>query len=188
MKTTLRLTCSHKFIAEELHLKKPVIHIDSDSDVETNHPLDDVARVVEQFKHENKGNVNKPMITTDDYWLNKVVGNGTFIRQTENPSPNLQCRFLLEVEILDDEQVESKFKAKKNVSYPSFNPDTPWNECKPVLEMRDVSEGKYVGLKGKPKIVDNEECESSKQGSKNGDGRKAVNEIPFFLRWWYKRC
>nr|GEU42779.1 hypothetical protein [Tanacetum cinerariifolium] len=141
-------------------------------------------RVVEQFEHENEGNVNKPRITTDDYWLNKVVGNGTFIRQAENPSPNLQCRFLLEVENLDDEQVESKFKAKKNVSYPSFNPDTPWNECKPVLEMRDVSEGKCVGLKGmKPKTVDNEECESSKQGSKNGDGRKAVNEIPLFLRW-----
>ncbi|GKB40334.1 hypothetical protein Tco_0885276 [Tanacetum coccineum] len=43
--------------------------------------------------------------------------------------------------------------------------------------MRDVSEGKCVGLKGKkPKIVDNEECESSKHGSKKGDGRKVVNE------------
>ncbi|GJT25088.1 ALP1-like protein [Tanacetum coccineum] len=30
-------------IYEELHLKKPVSHVDSDSDVETNHPLDDVA-------------------------------------------------------------------------------------------------------------------------------------------------
>ncbi|GKD89643.1 hypothetical protein Tco_1365150, partial [Tanacetum coccineum] len=29
----------------------------------------------------------------------------------------------------------------------------------------------------KPKTTDNEECESSKQGSKKGDGRKAVNEI-----------
>nr|GFA34983.1 hypothetical protein [Tanacetum cinerariifolium] len=43
---------------------------------------------------------------------------------------------------------------------------------------RDVSEGKCAGLIGKkPKIVDNEECETSKQGSKKGYGRKAVNEI-----------
>ncbi|GJX84459.1 hypothetical protein Tco_0335233 [Tanacetum coccineum] len=41
-----------------------------------------------------------------------------------------------EVEDPDDEQVESKFKAKQDVSYPSFNPDTPWDECKPVLGMR----------------------------------------------------
>nr|GEU83223.1 zinc finger, PMZ-type [Tanacetum cinerariifolium] len=42
---------------------------------------------------------------------------------------------------------------------------------------RDVSEGKCAGLKGKkPKTVDNEECESCKQSSKKGDGRKAVNE------------
>ncbi|GJT78347.1 hypothetical protein Tco_1045072 [Tanacetum coccineum] len=40
------------------------------------------------------------------------------------------------IEDPDDEQVESKFKAKNNVSYPSFNSDTPWNECKPVLGMR----------------------------------------------------
>ncbi|GJS28961.1 hypothetical protein Tco_0489581 [Tanacetum coccineum] len=41
----------------------------------------------------------------------------------------------------------------------------------------DVSEGKFDGLKGKkPKTVDNEECESSKQDSKKGDGRKVVNE------------
>nr|GEV12170.1 zinc finger, CCHC-type [Tanacetum cinerariifolium] len=41
----------------------------------------------------------------------------------------------------------------------------------------DVSEGKCAGLKGKkPKTVDNKECESSKQSSKKGDGRKAVNE------------
>ncbi|GJV54530.1 hypothetical protein Tco_1455535 [Tanacetum coccineum] len=167
-----------EMIDEELHPKKPVSHLDSDSDVETNHPLDDVAHVVKQFEHEDEGNVNIPRMTTDDPCLNKPVGNGTFIGQTENPNPNLQGRFLLEVEDRDDEQVESKFKSKKNVSYPSFNLDTPWNECKPVLGMRDVSEGKCAGLKGKkPKTVDNEECETSKQGSKKGDGRKAVNEI-----------
>ncbi|GJY10763.1 hypothetical protein Tco_0378948 [Tanacetum coccineum] len=34
-----------------------------------------------------------------------------------------------------------------------------------------------AGLKGKkPKTVDDDECETSKQGSKKGDGRRAVNE------------
>ncbi|GJY45079.1 hypothetical protein Tco_0433292 [Tanacetum coccineum] len=142
-----------EMIAEELHPKKHVSHVDSDSDVETNHPLDDVAHVVEQFKHEDEGNVIIPRMTIDDPWLKKLVGNDTFIGQTENPNPNLQGRFLLEVEDHNDEQVEFKFKAKKNVSYPSFNPDTSCNECKPVLEIRDVS-----------------------KGSKKGDDRKAVNE------------
>ncbi|GKB19187.1 hypothetical protein Tco_0853110 [Tanacetum coccineum] len=112
-----------EMIDEELHLKKPNSHVDPVSDVETNHPLDDVAHVIEQFEHENKGNVNIPSMTTDDPWLNKLVGNGTFIRQTDNPNPNLQGRFLLEVEDPDDEQVGSKFKAKQDVSYPSFNPE-----------------------------------------------------------------
>ncbi|GJS90241.1 hypothetical protein Tco_0772877 [Tanacetum coccineum] len=117
------MTCFMEMIDEELHLKKPNSHVDPVSDVETNHPLDDVAHVIEQFEHENKGNVNIPSMTTDDPWLNKLVGNGTFIRQTDNPNPNLQGRFLLEVEDPDDEQVGSKFKAKQDVSYPSFNPE-----------------------------------------------------------------
>ncbi|GJU34607.1 60S ribosomal protein L34 [Tanacetum coccineum] len=181
-----------EMIDEELHPKKPVRHVDLDSDVETNHPLDDAAHVVEQFEHEDEGNVNIPKMTTYDPWLNKLV---------EDP---------------DDEQVESKFKAKKNVSYPSFNLNIPWNECKLMLKMRfkspqqlkhtlanyyvqhgyqlwymqqdhnrllvfcgrDINEGKCVGLKGKKtKTNDNEGCETSKQGSKKGDGRKAVNEI-----------
>nr|GEX46093.1 retrovirus-related Pol polyprotein from transposon TNT 1-94 [Tanacetum cinerariifolium] len=101
-------------IDKDLHPKKHVSHVDSDSDVKTNHPLDDVAHVVEKFKHDNEGNVNIPRMTTDDLWLNKLAGNGTFIGQTDNPNPNLQGK--------------------------------------------------------KPKTVDNEECETSKQGSKKGDG------------------
>ncbi|GJX25814.1 hypothetical protein Tco_0232110 [Tanacetum coccineum] len=90
----------------------------SDSDVETNHPLDDVAHVVEQFEHEDECNVNILRMTTNDPWLKKT--------------------------------------------------GRKW----------DVSEGKCAGLKSKkPKTIDDEECETSKQGSKKGDGRKAVNEI-----------
>ncbi|GKE62735.1 hypothetical protein Tco_1513102, partial [Tanacetum coccineum] len=117
-------------------------------------------------------------MTTDDPWLNKLVGNGTFIGQTDTPNPNLQGRFLLEVEDPDYEQVESKFKAKQDMSYPFFNPDTPWNKCKPMLGMRDVSEGKCTsGLK----VTETQNSlmmliGESKQGSNKGDGRKAVNE------------
>nr|GEW18041.1 hypothetical protein [Tanacetum cinerariifolium] len=91
------------------------------------------------------------------------------VAHTNNPNPNLQGRFLLEVEDPDDEQVKSKFKAKHDVSYPSFNHGTPWNECKPMLGMRDVSQGRCVGLKGKkPKKINDDECETNKQGSKIG--------------------
>ncbi|GJU81809.1 hypothetical protein Tco_1284174 [Tanacetum coccineum] len=53
-----------EMIHEDLHPKKPVGHVDSDSDGETNVPLDDVAHVVEQFEHENEG--KKPKIVDDD--------------------------------------------------------------------------------------------------------------------------
>nr|GEV45023.1 putative reverse transcriptase domain-containing protein [Tanacetum cinerariifolium] len=99
---------------------------------------------------------------------------------SENPNPNLPGSFLLEVEDTDNEKVEYKFKAKKNMEYPSFNSKTPWNECKPVLGMKFESQQqlKYMlaNYGKKPKPVDNEECESSKQGSKKGVGRKEVNE------------
>ncbi|GKC99437.1 hypothetical protein Tco_1169712 [Tanacetum coccineum] len=153
-----------KMIDEELHFKKHVRHVGSNSDVKTNQPLDDVAYVVEQFEHENEGNVNIHRMTTDDLWLNKLVGNGTFIGHTDIQNPNLQGRFLLEVEDPGDEQVKSKLKAKHDMSHLSFNLDTPWNQCKLVLGMRN------------PQKVDDDECETSKQGSKKGDGRKAVNE------------
>ncbi|GJU84747.1 hypothetical protein Tco_1292293 [Tanacetum coccineum] len=42
---------------------------------------------------------------------------------------------------------------------------------------KNVNEGKCAGLEGKkPKKVNEDECETSKQGSKKGDDRKAVNE------------
>nr|GEW16020.1 putative ribonuclease H-like domain-containing protein [Tanacetum cinerariifolium] len=114
-----------KMINEDLHPKKHVGHVDSDTYGETNVPFDDVANVVEHFKHKNKGNVNIPRMTTDDPWLNKLNDH-------------------------------NKLLAFCNMG---------------------VSKGKYVGLKGKkPKTVDDDECETSKQGSKNGDGSTCVLE------------
>ncbi|GJY37761.1 multidrug resistance-associated protein 5 [Tanacetum coccineum] len=142
-----------EMIDEELHPKKPVSHVDSDLDVKTNHPLDDVAHVVEKFEHKDEGNVNIPRMTTDDQWLNKLVGNDTFIGQTENPNLTYKHGY----------QLWYMHQGHNNIL---------------VFCSRDVSEGKCAGLKGKkPKTDDNEECETSKQGSKKGNGRKAVNEI-----------
>ncbi|GKC99095.1 hypothetical protein Tco_1169370 [Tanacetum coccineum] len=53
-----------EMIAEELHPKKPVSHVYSDSDVEINHPLYDIAHVVEKFKHEDE--VDTP------YWSKSI--------------------------------------------------------------------------------------------------------------------
>nr|GEV10481.1 hypothetical protein [Tanacetum cinerariifolium] len=61
-----------EMINGDLHPKKHVGHVDSDSHGETNVPLNDVAHVVEHFEHENEGNVNIPRMTTDDPWLNKL--------------------------------------------------------------------------------------------------------------------
>ncbi|GJR34996.1 hypothetical protein Tco_1210680 [Tanacetum coccineum] len=124
-----------KMIHDDLHPMKHVSHVDSDLDADKNHTLDDVAHIVEDFEHEDDGNVNIPRMTTDDPWLNKLVGNGNYIGQTKNPN-GLQGNFLLEVENTDNEQVEPNFKVKNYVCYPSFNPNTPWNECKPMLGMK----------------------------------------------------
>ncbi|GJX04700.1 hypothetical protein Tco_0190616 [Tanacetum coccineum] len=133
-----------EMIYEELHPKKPVSHVNSYSEVKTNHLLDDVAHVIEQLKHEDESNVNIPRITIDDPWLNKLVENGTFIGQTENPNPNLLGRFLLEVEDPDDEQVDSKFKAKKNVSYHGVGHNLRWTDVVQLLRMgfqRSLTQG-----------------------------------------------
>ncbi|GKA39085.1 hypothetical protein Tco_0731636 [Tanacetum coccineum] len=165
-----------KMIDEELHFKKHVRHVGSNSDVKTNQPLDDVAYVVEQFEHENEGNVNIPRMTIDDLWLNKLVGNGTFIGHTDIQNPNLQGRFLLEVEDPGDEQVKSKLKAKHDMSHSSFNLDTPWNQCKLVLGMRDVNEGKRAGLKVNETLskVAKERWDKKKEYEKKGSLNKGT--------------
>nr|GEY21697.1 hypothetical protein [Tanacetum cinerariifolium] len=149
-----------KMIHDDLHPKKHVSYMHLNSDGETSVRLDDVAHVVEQFKHENESNVNIHRMTINDPWLNKLVRNGSFIGQTDNPNPNLQGRFLLKVKDPDDEQMQ--IDHNKLLAF-----------CG-----RDVSQGKCAGLKvKKPKTVDDDECETSKHGSKKSNGRKALNEI-----------
>ncbi|GJU55503.1 hypothetical protein Tco_1229217 [Tanacetum coccineum] len=36
----------------------------------------------------------------------------------------------------EEEVIDSQYKAKKEVQYPAFDPETPWDQCKPFLGMR----------------------------------------------------
>ncbi|GJZ00907.1 hypothetical protein Tco_0518336 [Tanacetum coccineum] len=174
-----------KMIHDDLHPKKHVSHVDSDSDADKNHTLDDVAHIVEDFEHEDDGNVNIPRITTDDPRLNKLVGNGNYIGQTNNPN-GLQDNFLLEVEYTDDEQFESQQQLKhmlaNDVVQHGYKLWYMHNDHNKVLVLcgRDVNKGKCAGYKGKkPKEVDSDQFKSSKQGSKkkyDGKKPKQVNE------------
>ncbi|GJT13791.1 hypothetical protein Tco_0860833 [Tanacetum coccineum] len=98
-----------------------------------------------------------PRMTIDDPWLNKLVGNATFIGQTDNLNPNLPGRFLLEVEDPDDKQHDYQLWYMQN-------------DHNKLLAFCGRDKGK------KPKIVDDDECETSKHGSKKGDGKKVMNE------------
>nr|GEX29833.1 F-box domain, leucine-rich repeat domain, L domain-like protein [Tanacetum cinerariifolium] len=72
----------------------------------------------------------------DDPWLNKLVGKGRFVGEMDDPIPGLKGRFFVEQNDLDENFVEPKYKVQKDFQYPCFDPDTPWNECKPVLGMK----------------------------------------------------
>ncbi|GJY15311.1 calcium/proton exchanger [Tanacetum coccineum] len=107
----------------------------SDDDNEQADVLDDLTDLVDS-QTEGDDNLDIPKITTDDPWLNKLVGKGNFIGYTENPKP-LDERFILEEDDPDEHLVDQKFKVHKNgVSYPSFDQNTPWDKCTPVLGMK----------------------------------------------------
>lgn len=109
---------------------------DSDfSDSDHQEKLDDVKDIVD-LQTEGEENVKIPKISTDDPWLNKLAGNGKFIGHMDDPIPNLNGRYMLEIDDPEDGMIDNKYKAKKGVEYPAFDPQTPWNECKPFLGMR----------------------------------------------------
>ncbi|GJX70546.1 hypothetical protein Tco_0307717 [Tanacetum coccineum] len=97
--------------------------------------LDDLKDIVD-FEVEGEENVVITRNTTDDLWLNKLVGNETFTGQTDDATSNLGGRFNHEENDPEDDIVDPKFKAKPFVRYPSFDPSTPWDQCQPVLGMK----------------------------------------------------
>ncbi|GJY88467.1 reverse transcriptase domain-containing protein [Tanacetum coccineum] len=83
---------------------------DSSDDDEQVDPLDNLNELVD-FQTEGDENLDIPKITTDDPWLNKLVGQGNFIVYTKNPKP-LDGRFILEEDDPDEYLVDQKFKAE----------------------------------------------------------------------------
>ncbi|GJV58421.1 hypothetical protein Tco_1459426, partial [Tanacetum coccineum] len=63
------------------------------------------------FEVEGEENVDITRNTTDDHWLNKLVGNGTFIGQTDDAISKLGGRFNHEENNPEDDNVDPKFKA-----------------------------------------------------------------------------
>ncbi|GJT38446.1 hypothetical protein Tco_0938311 [Tanacetum coccineum] len=105
------------------------------SDTESQDSLGDVKEVAD-FQTEDDSNVEIPKISSDDPWLNKLVGKGKFIGHMDDPIPNFNGRFMIEIDDPEQEVIDSQYKAKKEVQYPAFDPKTPWDQCKPFLGMR----------------------------------------------------
>ncbi|PWA58269.1 hypothetical protein CTI12_AA401760 [Artemisia annua] len=105
------------------------------SDNENQDTLDDVKDLVD-FQTEDDSDVVIPKITTNDPWLNKLVGLGKFIGHMDDPIPPLNGRFMVEIDDPEEDEIDTQYKVKKGVQYPAFDPETPWNSCKPILGLR----------------------------------------------------
>nr|GEU48697.1 hypothetical protein [Tanacetum cinerariifolium] len=129
----------------ELHPKKPVSHVDSDSNIKTNHLLDDVAHVVEKFKHEDEVNVIIPRMTTNDPWLNKL--------------DDLNLRDMGGINMISEGH---KLRAEVEVSGSHSTQDTPTDDpkemseedVKNMLQIVPISEFKVKALQVKYPLID----------------------------------
>ncbi|GJT58390.1 hypothetical protein Tco_1001923 [Tanacetum coccineum] len=84
---------------------------------------------------EGADNVVIKSLSIDDHFLNKLVGNGNFIGTLDDPNPPLEGTYVEEADPKED-IIDMKYKVKSGISYPTFNPTTPWNEQKPILGMK----------------------------------------------------
>nr|GEV51146.1 hypothetical protein [Tanacetum cinerariifolium] len=102
--------------------------------------LDDLKDIVD-FEVEGEENVVITRNTTDDLWLNKLVGNGTFISQTDDATSNLGVRFNHEENDLEDDIVDPKEKKPKEKNI-----------------VKDKCSSKHATKKPKEKNNDEAEC------------------------------
>nr|GEZ19025.1 hypothetical protein [Tanacetum cinerariifolium] len=105
---------------------------------ESQDSLGDVKEVAD-FQTEDDSNVEILKISTDDPWLNKLVGKGKFIGHMDDPILNLNGRFMIEIDDLEQEILDSQYKAKKKFSTLLLTLKPPGIN---VLCGRDVSEGR----------------------------------------------
>ncbi|PWA53888.1 hypothetical protein CTI12_AA443990 [Artemisia annua] len=86
------------------------------------------------FHNESEDNVVIKNLTTKDPFLNKMCPNSDmYVDYHDHSVPQAEC------EALDDPEADNiglVFQVKKGVSYPKYDPKTPWNKMTPVLGMR----------------------------------------------------
>ncbi|GJX77662.1 hypothetical protein Tco_0324473 [Tanacetum coccineum] len=75
-------------------------------------------------------------LTIDDPFLTKLIGKGNFIGSRDDPIPPLSGKYILEENDHDDNIIDVEYKIKKGVRYPSYNPETAWDEFQPILGMK----------------------------------------------------
>ncbi|PWA95914.1 hypothetical protein CTI12_AA045570 [Artemisia annua] len=88
------------------------------------------------FHTQGEENVVFERLTVNDPFLNKLVGKGNFIGTKDDPIPPLGGKYFVEEADPDDDMIDERYKVKKGVKYPSYNPETPWEENKPILGMK----------------------------------------------------
>ncbi|GJY43331.1 hypothetical protein Tco_0431544 [Tanacetum coccineum] len=88
------------------------------------------------FYVEGEQDVVFQKLSIDDPFLTKLVGKGNFIGTRDNPIPSLSGKYILEENDPDDDLIDVKYKIKKGVTYPSYNPETAWDEFQPILGMK----------------------------------------------------
>nr|GEX92415.1 hypothetical protein [Tanacetum cinerariifolium] len=120
--------------------------------------LGDVQDIVD-FQTEGEEHVNIKKLTTDDPWLNKLVGLGNFIGHCDDPTPDLTGRFMEEVDDPDENIVEYKNKVKKDLL---------------VYYGRDVSQGKCARKRGKKPIKKPSESDIEKEQTSSGKKKQFV--------------
>ncbi|GJU86601.1 zinc finger, PMZ-type containing protein [Tanacetum coccineum] len=154
------------------------IRLNAQDDHTCHENLDDLKDIVD-FEDEGEENVGITKNTTDDPWLNKLVGNGNFIGQTDDATSNLGGRFYHKENDPEDDILDPKYE----------------NDHSKLLVYcgGDVSEGKCAFFKGKkPKdktkdvdcstnsdkgdTLDDVECSSKPVAKKNGRSSEAMKE------------
>lgn len=89
------------------------------SDNENQDTLDDVKDLV-YFQTEDDSDVVIPKISTNDPWLNKLVGLCKFIGHMDDPIPPLNGRFMVEITDPEEYDIDTQDKVKKRCSIPYF--------------------------------------------------------------------
>ncbi|GJW40778.1 hypothetical protein Tco_0066623 [Tanacetum coccineum] len=130
------------------------------SDTESQDSLGDVKEVAD-FQIEDDSNVEIPKISSDDPWLNKLVGKGKFIGHIDDPILNLNgMRFDTPAQL---KQCLANYGVAHGYQLWYMQNDIHKLQ---VLCGRNVSEGRCAGKRGK-KDCDSTEGQSSKVKKKN---------------------